>query len=433
MKKYLEAPKELNVYGEFDVVVVGGGVAGLSAAIASARNGANTLIIERFPYFGGTATASLMANIVGFRNQVKPDGIQTTKGIGEEIILELLKMNGAVKSRNAYESEQRSDVNGDLSYNYAFDTEKFKYVTLKMVRDAGVKILFHTWFSDVILDGRESAGGESIGNRTLKGIIIENKSGRQAIFAKVFIDGSGDGDVAFKAGVPYWQTKKEEARRLNDGLMYKISGFNPDTRMNGCLIDDTMVVWGPTPGPVNAVNADELTEAEIRVRLAVFEDLAEKKRQNPDLGHARILDSGSLIGIRQTRFFEGEYKLTGEDVLEGRVFPDSIAMAANPVIHYFGYRRFLEHEGYDIPYRCLVPLQVDNLIVVGRCMSSDQVAYESWRAMAHILAIGEAAGVAAAICSEDGTSPRSVNVAKLQEKLIGQGAEIGQSRGMRNG
>ncbi len=426
MKKYVEAPKELDIYGEFDVVVVGGGVAGLSAAIASARNGAKTLIIERFPYFGGTATASLMANIVGFRNQVKPDSIQTTKGIGEEIVLELLKMQGAVKSRNAYESEQRSDTKGDLSYNYAFDTEKFKYVTLKMVRDAGVKILFHTWFSDVIPE-EENVGAEPA-LRALKGIIIENKSGRQAVFAKVIIDASGDGDVAFKAGVPFWQTKKEEAKRLNDGLMYKISGFNPDTRASGCLVDDTMVVWGPTPGATNAADADELTEEEILVRLAVYEDLEEKKRQNPDLGDAHIIDTGSLIGIRQTRFFEGEYRLTGEDVLEGRTFPDSIAMAANPVIHYFGYRRFLTHAGYDVPYRCLVPLKVDNLLVIGRCMSSDQVAYESWRAMAHILAIGEAAGVAASLCTADGVNPRSVDVAKLQRMLIAQGAEIGQSR-----
>lgn len=417
MEKYKEPTKELEIYDTFDVVVVGGGVAGLSAAIASARSGANTLIIERFPYFGGTATASLMANIVGFRNQVKPDGIQTTKGIGEELVLELLKSGGAEKSRNAYESEQRSDTKGDLSYNYAIDTEMFKYAALKLVRDAGVHILFHTWFSDVILEGN-----------ILKGIIIENKSGRQAVFAKVVIDGSGDGDVAFKAGVPYWQTKKDEANRLNDGLMYKIAGFERDTKANGCLIHDTMVLWGPSPGAVNGVDAKELTEAEINVRLAVYADLEEKKRLFPDLRDAHIVDTGSLIGIRQTRFIEGEYKLTGEDVLEGKVFTDAIAMAVNPIIHFFGYRRFLEHEGYDSPYRCLVPKEVENLLVVGRCMSSDQRAYESWRAMAPILAIGEAAGTAAAVCVADGMTPRSIDVKKLRKRLLEQGAEIGQSR-----
>ena len=415
--KHTEPAREIAVYGTFDTIVVGGGVAGFAAAVASARQGADTLILERFPYFGGTATASLMANIVGFRNQVKPDAIQTTKGIGEELILELLKIQGAVKSRNAYKSEAHSDTKGDLTYNYAFDTEKFKYVTLKMAKESGVHILFHTYFCDVIKEGE-----------AVTGVIFENKSGRQAAFAKTVIDASGDGDVAFRAGVPFWQTKRDENKRLDDCLMYKVAGFDPDVTLEGCLFDNTMVLWGPSPGATNAVDADELTNEEITVRLAVYDDLAEKQKTDPRLAGARIIDTGSLIGIRQTRFFEGEYALTGDDVLEGRTFPDSIAMAANPVIRYFGYRRFLEHEGYDIPYRCLLPKKVDNLLIAGRCMSSDQVAYESWRAMAHILAIGEAAGVASAICAKEDVTPRNVDVGKLQKTLIEVGAEIGQSR-----
>ncbi|MCL2058973.1 MAG: FAD-dependent oxidoreductase [Oscillospiraceae bacterium] len=415
--KYLEPAKEIDVYGQFDVIVVGGGVAGWSAAVASARAGAHTLIIERFPYFGGTATASLMANIVGFRNQVQPNGIQTTKGLGEELILKLLEMKGAEKSRNAYESEQRADVKGDLSYNYAFDTEKFKYATLKMAVDSGLNILFHTYFSDVIMDGN-----------AVTGIIFENKTGRQAAFAKVVVDASGDGDVALKAGVPYWQTRGDENSRLNDCLMYKISGFDPDTKAPGCLINDTMVVWGPSPGAANGADADELTGEEIKTRLAVYEDMAEKIQKFPDLAGANIVDTGSLLGIRQTRFIEGVYAITGDDVLEGRVFEDSVAMGANPVIHHFGYRRFLTHEGYDIPYRCFLPKVADGLLVAGRCMSSDQIAYESWRAMAHIFAIGEAAGVAASISAKYGVQPRDIDIKKLQSALIAAGAEIGQSR-----
>lgn len=415
MNKFKEKARDLLVYGSYDVVVVGGGCAGLSAAIASSRNGAKTLIIERFPFFGGTATASLMANIVGFRNQVEPDYLQTTKGIGEELILKLLEIGGAVHSRNAYPSAIRTDKKGDLSYNYAFDTEKFKFITLKMVVESGVDILFHTYFCDAIMDGDK-----------VTGVIIENKSGRQAIFAKTVIDASGDGDVAFHAGVPFWQTKKDEAPRLNDCLMYKIKGFPQDTKAPGCLFEDTMVVWGPSPGPMDCTNADELTRSEIDVRLKVYEDLEQKKSSRDDLNGAQIIDTGTLIGVRQTRFFEGEYQLSGEDVLEGRKFDDVIAMAANPVINYFGYRRFLSHEGYQIPYRAIVPKIVDNLLVVGRCMSSDQIAYESWRAMAHILAIGEAAGVAAAQSVKDETLIRKVNIKKVQELLIEQGAEIGQ-------
>ncbi len=419
MSVYREPAREIPVYGEFDVVVVGGGCAGFPAAIAAARNGAKTLIIEQFPFFGGTATASLMANIVGFRNQVQPDEVQVTMGIGEEFMLELIAQGGAIHSRNAYPSAIRTDKKGDLSYNYAFDTEKFKYVALKMVVDSGAKVLFHTYCVDTIM-------GEGDAADTVRGVVIENKSGRQAVFAKVVIDATGDGDVAYRAGVPYWQTVGDEATRLNDCLMYKIKGFPADTKAPGCLFEDTMVVWGPSPGPMNCADADDLTQSEIMVRLAVYDDLAEKKAKHEDLAGAEIIDTGTLIGVRQTRFFDGEYKITGDDVLEGRYFDDSIAMASNPIIHSFGYRRFLEHTGYEIPYRCLVPLKAEGLLVVGRCMSSDQLAYESWRAMAHIIPLGEAAGVAAAVCAKDGTTPRRADVTKIQRLLVEQGAQIGQ-------
>ena len=415
---YLESAREINVYGTYDVIVVGGGCAGFPAAIAAARNGARTLIIERFPFFGGTATASLMANIVGFRNQVEPDYLQTTKGIGEEVILNLLKEGGAVKSSNAYPSAQRSDTKGDLSYNYAFDTELFKYTVLKMVKDAGVTILFHTWFSDVIMQDNQ-----------VTGVICETKSGRQAIYGRIIIDASGDGDAAFCAGVPYWQTKGEEAKRLNDCLMYKITGFPLETKAPGCLYKNTMVMWGPSPGPANAVDADELTSEEIAVRLAVYQDLEAKKKALPgELDGAWVLDTGTLIGVRQTRFFEGEYTISGEDVLKGREFEDAIAMAANPIINYYGYRRFLEHEGYQIPYRCIVPKKAEGLYVIGRCMSSDQQAYESWRAMAHILAIGEAAGIAAALCVKTGSAVRTLDMDLLRKTLVEQNCEIGQGK-----
>ena len=167
---------------------------------------------------------------------------------------------------------------------------------------------------------------------------------------------------------------------------------------------------------------------EIATRRAVFDHLENLKKERPDLKNARVADTGVLLGIRQTRFVKGVYTLTGDDVLEGAAFPDSIAMGANPVIHYFGYRRFLTHEGYEIPYRCLVPEKTDGLLVAGRCMSSDQIAYESWRAMAHILNIGEAAGTAAALSVRTDVQPRKLDVSLLQKALIENGAEIGQGR-----
>ena len=417
MDRYKEPAKEIPVYGRYDVVVAGGGCAGFAAAVAAARTGAKTLIIEQFPFFGGTATASLMATIVGVRNQVKPDELQVCKGIGEELILNMIAEGGAEHSRNSYESEKRSDTKGDLSYNYAFDTEIFKKVTLDMAVEAGCDILFHTYFADTIVE-----------EDCVKGIIVENKSGRQAIFARVVIDATGDGDVAARAGAAFWQTKRDEAPRLVDAIMYKISGFDPDTDFPGGLFGNELVLWGPATDGRDATDAKELTDMEIATRRAVFDHLENLKKERPDLKNARVADTGVLLGIRQTRFVKGVYTLTGEDVLEGAAFPDSIAMGANPVIHYFGYRRFLTHEGYEIPYRCLVPEKTDGLLVAGRCMSSDQIAYESWRAMAHILNIGEAAGTAAALSVRTDVQPRKLDVSLLQKALIENGAEIGQGR-----
>ncbi len=417
MECYKEPAKEIPVYGRYDVVVAGGGCAGFAAAVAAARTGAKTLIIEQFPFFGGTATASLMATIVGVRNQVKPDELQVCKGIGEELILNMIAEGGAEHSRNSYESEKRSDTKGDLSYNYAFDTEIFKKVTLDMAVEAGCDILFHTYFADTIVE-----------EDCVKGIIVENKSGRQAIFARVVIDATGDGDVAARAGAAFWQTKRDEAPRLVDAIMYKISGFDPDTDFPGGLFGNELVLWGPATDGRDATDAKELTDMEIATRRAVFDHLENLKKERPDLKNARVADTGVLLGIRQTRFVKGVYTLTGDDVLEGAAFPDSIAMGANPVIHYFGYRRFLTHEGYEIPYRCLVPEKTDGLLVAGRCMSSDQIAYESWRAMAHILNIGEAAGTAAALSVRTDVQPRNLDVSLLQKTLIENGAEIGQGR-----
>lgn len=272
MERYLEPAREIPVYGSFDVVVAGGGCAGFTSALAAARNGANVLLVEQYPFLGGTATAGLMINLVGFRNQVPPDDVQVSKGIGEELMLRLMATGAARHSRNAYPSSFHSDTKGDLSYNYVVDAERFKYETLQMLREAGVHILFHTYVADTIVE-----------KQVVKGIIIENKSGRQAVMAKVTIDCTGDADVAFRAGVPFWQTKKDENKRLMDCLMYRIKGFDMSTKMYGCLDGDTMVVWGPLANAKDCTNADELTQSEIETRSQIYEDLEEKIKNTPSL------------------------------------------------------------------------------------------------------------------------------------------------------
>jgi hypothetical protein len=293
------------------------------------------------------------------------------------------------------------------------DPEKLKYVTLRMVHEAGVDILFHTYFCDVIKEGDD-----------LRGVIVENKSGRQAVFARVAVDASGDGDVAARAGCPFWEASAEATNVLQDTIMYKISGLG-DAAFGNCRYGDSSVVWGPG-GLWGRNDAWEISKAEVEARLRVFEHFRKFLEQNPELAEAGayLAETPPLLGIRQTRFIEGEYKLTAEDALTGRRFDDVVAISSCPIIHYYGYRRFLEHEGYDIAYRCLVPKLVDNLLIAGRGISSEQQPYESHRAMAPIMAIGEAAGTAAALCAKENAKPRHLDVRGLQRRLVEQGAEL---------
>jgi hypothetical protein len=413
---YIEPSKTIPVFGSFDVIVAGGGPAGWAAALSSARNKARTLIVERFPFFGGTATASLMLNINGFRNQKKPDSLQTSKGIAEELILNLKEIKGLGTS-TAYDAEKYPTTKGNLTYSYPIDGEKTKYVMLKLLHEAGVNILFHTMFVDTIMEGNN-----------VRGIIVENKSGRQAIFGKVVIDASGDADVSCHAGVPYWQAKQGD-NHLTNGLMYRVS-MNPDSarKMSGIIVNNDLLYWGPSVN-FDGTNAEELTRGEINARLAVFEHFQQNQhKQSPLLDDACITETAPMIGIRQTRFIKGLYTTSNDDAIQGKRFDDSIAMSACPIISYYGYRRYLEHTGYEIPYRCLLPQKVEGLIVAGRCISSDQQSYESWRAMAPVMCIGEAAGTAAALCVETGKAPKEVDVSLLRERLIRQGAEIGQNK-----
>jgi 2-polyprenyl-6-methoxyphenol hydroxylase-like FAD-dependent oxidoreductase len=410
---YREEARDLPVVCTADVIVVGGGPAGIAAALAAARNGAATVLLERFGYLGGTATASLMACINGFRNQVEPDTTQVVRGIAEEIVLALKELGGL--GRSPYPQKSYPTSPGQLEYSYAIDTERFKHLVLTLCVNAGVDLQFHTWFSMPIVD-----------DGAVRGVIVENKSGRQALLARMVIDCSGDGDVAARAGAPFWHTTRDEAPRLNDALMYRIAfGTTRPEGTFACDFGRTAVVWGPgVTTPINGADAHELSRGETETRLAVYADFARRQQAQPELHDARVAETPPLLGIRQTRFIEGDYTLTADDVLTGRRFDDCIAVSPCPIIHYYGYRRYLEHEGYDIPYRCLLPRGVENLLVAGRCISSEQQPYESHRAMVPIMAIGQAAGTAAALCARDGVSPRRLDVQALRVTLRAQNALV---------
>ena len=417
MEMYHEPGRDIPVFGNYDVVVVGGGFTGVGAAVAAARNGAKTLVVEKFSSFGGTCTMGLMNNINGFRNQVKPDNIQTSKGIAEETILRLKAIEGLGDA--AYIQEEYNTTPGNLSFGYAVDPEKTKFVLLQLLVEAKCNILLNTVFSDVIMEGS-----------LLKGIVAENKGGRYAIYGKAFVDASGDGDLSFKAGVPFHQVLNPNVHYLDAALMYRVSGHDTAgrTRGDGVQIGNEMTLWGPKAKLLNALDPEALSAAEVRTRLEVYEDLENQIKKWPWLKNSRIIETAPLLGVRQTRFIEGEYTITVDDVLEGHTFEDAIAMASKPIIAFFGYRRYLTHPGYDIPYRCMVPKKVEGLLTAGRCMSSDQAAFESWRSISPVMCLGQAAGTAASIAVQKGIVPRDISVPELRDKLIAQGAEVGQSR-----
>ena len=212
---------------------------------------------------------------------------------------------------------------------------------------------------------------------------------------------------------------------MNDSVMYRIEfgASRPETTF-ACDFGGNAVLWGPLVGPHNGADADELSQAGVDARLRLFEDFAAKQAKVPELADARVIETPPLLGIRQTRFIEGEYKLTAEDAIEGRPFDDVVAISSCAIIHYYGYRRYLEHEGFDVPYRCLVPLKVDNLLIAGICISSEQQPYESFRGMVPTMAIGQAAGTAAALAAKRGIAPRALDVSDLHKTLMSQGAEL---------
>ncbi len=411
-----EPARKIPVVAEVDVVVVGGGPGGVPAALAAARAGAKVMLVERYAFLGGHATADLMNCYNGFRNQRPPNETQTVKGIPAEIIAEIHKLGGTSLDVSYAQAKKNLDQ-GELTYCVGVDPEVVKYVQLKMLVDAGVELLLHSWGAAALREG----------NR-VTGVIVQNKSGRQAIRAKVTVDATGDGDIAADAGADFFQADK--AKLLSWSLMLRFANVDKEKLrgMPGILINDSLVVWGPGIGGVDGTDVRDLTRAEVQTRLQIPAHVAGRLKQ-PGFENAFLVESATNIGVRETRHILGEYFLTGKDIIAGKHFEDVVAIGSNPIPGYRepdGRRRrfFLEHEGYDVPYRCLVPKKIDGLLVSGRCISHDSVAAQSARAMACCMAIGHAAGAAAALAAGDDLVPRKVPVKELQQLLLKQKAEL---------
>ena len=412
----------------YDVVVVGAGSAGSSAAISAARLGARTLLLDRLPFLGGTSTAVLDTFYAFYTPGEKARRV--VGGIGWEVAEKLKAEGMAFERPNTY----------GAGTGVTYDPEVLKVVWEHLADDARVDVLLHTWATGVQMsDGRMHA------------IRIWNKGGESVIEAKTFIDSSGDADVSAMAGVAY-----EDARstpnlqslstifRLANVDVEKASAL-PKTElwamMRGAAESGDFMLprlegsWHRTPHVgvvtvhmtripnVDATDPEQLTHAEIEGRRQVREYHRFLRDRVPGFERSVLVATSPAIGVRESRRVIGDYRLTRDDVLDARRFDDEIALCGAPIEdHAVGPDTrwtYVPGSGvYGIPYRCLLPKGVEGMLVAGRCFSATHDAHASARSMATCMAMGQAAGIAAALSITSQTTPRAVDLAALRRCLL---------------
>ena len=417
---------------EVDVLVVGAGSAGSTAAISAARLGARTMLVERYGFMGGISTG-VLDTFYGFYT---PGTIKKVVGGAPDRVVERLTDMGAAFLRpNTY----------GAGTGVTYDPESLKMVWEDLATEAGVQLLYHSFCTDVILssDGR------------VQGVVIDGKRGLMRIDAKQVVDASGDADVCFRAGVPFERAGEleaaqtltttfrlvnvdaalasavpkaklhvlmSEANAAGDYRLPREEGSIHRTPVRGGMLGIMTRLEGYDPtDPVS------LTAAEIEGRKQVREYIRFLQDCVPGYREAQLVALSTQVGIRESRRVYGEYRLTIEDVLGARKFEDSIGQCGAPVEDHHGGRDtkwvYVPDSGvYDIPFRTLIPLKVDNVLVAGRCFSATHEAHASCRSMAQCMAMGQAAGTAAALCVERKVDPRELDVALLQARLVENGA-----------
>lgn len=450
--------REIPVALDVDVVVTGGGMAGLAAAVAAGRHGARTLLIERDGFLGGAATGAMMA-LMGSASYL-------AHGLSKELSDRLIASGGA--------------VGGAFTQ---FDPEYFKQVSLEMIQEAGVELRFHT----VVLEAITREG------RT-RGVIIHTKRGLQAILSKVAIDASGDADVAVSAGAPFVTGQERDGKMRPISLLFRLGGvdcqavldfvkahpeqFTPDPNRNvidpesgliriegfygimeevrqrgevdqnihylrfeHCHLDKGIVLVNNTRVyGVDGTKPEDLTLSQIKAREQMFQLLAVVRKYIPGCEKAFLIDSAPTLGIRETRRVIGDYVLTEEDIATHTQFTDVVTEehqrgvpgheAHNPDAGEGSSKdvRYREHVwqvyDYEIPYRSLLPQGVEGLLVAGRCMSSNHQA-DGWTRLEPVCVMtGQAAGTAAALATAKGVAPRSLPAIDLQAALAADGVRL---------
>lgn len=443
---------------EYDVIIAGGGTAGVAAAVAAARGGARTLVIEREGHLGGTAVCG-----IPFLGAMDCNGRIVNNGIWRELVRRMTEQTSCFGfATGAYWNTPDTPDRYRFSL-VPFDPETYKYVAQEMALEAGADILFHSYIDGVLMDGSR-----------VNGITVVNKSGRQQYTARVFVDCTGDADIAFGAGAAFqlcekkqncsilfrignvdlpqflrdlesgetvkgfgeWHTRVIEAQKTNGGapsLVHLAGHIMDDERKKEItftavsLRDGEVFLNATRVAGLSGTDAWDISRAEIEERRNVMHVFGLMKIRIPAFRNAVLLYT-SPIGFRETRNILGDYTITKEDVAGSVVPPDSVARGAYPMdIHDPNGGRtmftFIRDGGsYGIPYRALLPQDVEGLLVAGKNISATHEAHGSTRIMGCVTCIGEAAGTAAAMCSKQGVLPRALDFAALQGQLTKNGA-----------
>ncbi|MGI9423973.1 MAG: FAD-dependent oxidoreductase [Hyphomicrobiaceae bacterium] len=430
----LSKAEHVPVVARTDVVVIGGGPAGVSAAVSAARNGGSVTLIERYHHLGGMASGGM---VLVLDDMVNEGNEVVTTGIVTEYVDRMKRQDGAVypppeDCQTNWEMWQKWSRWGCIDFHktglpqpiihaIAFDPDCWKRVSLDLVRESDVNLRLHSWFSDAIVeDGR------------VTGVICQTKLGRQAILADMVIDASGDLDVASAAGASFVMgqyivttvfrlcdvdTDQAEAFEYSEPDVYKKLDREARRRIGGA--------WGmwwlktPLPGVVwcncphmpgyDGLSPEDMVAAEYEGRDRMWRLLEFARENIPGFENAKMLGAAEQMGIRQTRLLEGEYVVTKKDVAGRRYFPDSVCRGRD----------------YYTPYRALLPKGIDNLIVAGRHYSVDSDAQKLSREIPPCMAQGEAAGVAVSLALNGDCALRDVDVKAIQRQMRAQGADPG--------